>query len=56
MRRAALIAALAVFGIVFAASRPDVVVKPNAIYARRGSLGANDYVATNVAPCASACR
>ena len=54
MRRAALIAALAAFGSVFAASRPNVVVKPNAIYARRGSLGANDYVATNVAPCASA--
>lgn len=49
MRRAVLIAALAAFGVVFAASRPDVVVKPNAIYARRGSLGANDFVATNVA-------
>lgn len=33
---------------------PDVVVKSNAVYARRGSLGANDYVATNVAPCVSA--
>ena len=54
MRRAALIAALAAFGAVFAASRPDVLVKPNAIYARRGSLGANDYVATNVASCVSA--
>lgn len=33
---------------------PDVKVKTNAVYARRGSLGANDYVVTNVAPCASA--
>lgn len=33
---------------------PDVKVKTNAVYARRGSLGADDYVVTNVAPCASA--
>ena len=33
---------------------PDVKVKANAVYARRGSLGADDYVVTNVAPCASA--
>lgn len=54
MRKAVLISALAAFNAVFATSKPDVVVKPNAVYARRGSLGSNDYVATNVAPCVSA--
>jgi len=53
MLKTILFAALAATAtVVFAA--PDVVVKPNAVYARRGSLGANDYVATNVAPCVSA--
>lgn len=35
---------------------PDSVVRGNAAYARRGSLGANDYVVTKVAPCKSAYR
>ena len=54
MRKVALFVALAALGAAFAAPRPDVIVKPNAVYARRGALGSNDYVATNVAPCVSA--
>ena len=54
MRKVVLLAAVTALGAAFAASRPDVVVKPNAVYARRGALGSNDYVVTNVAPCVSA--
>lgn len=57
MRRSAIIAALtalAAAAVAFAAKPPDSVTAPNAVYARRGSLGADDYVATNVAPCKSA--
>ena len=57
MRRGALLAALTAFGaalIAFAARPPDSVTRGHAVYARRGSLGADSYVATNVAPCASA--
>ena len=35
-------------------SGPDTKETYNAVYARRGSLGADDYVATNVPPVASA--
>ena len=38
------------------AAQPDVKTDESAAYARRGSLGANDYVATNVYPCVSAYR
>lgn len=53
MRRAALLAAFAALAAA-ASAATDVIVRPNAVYARRGALGANDYVATNVAPCVSA--
>ena len=32
---------------------PDSVMRGNAACARRGALGADDYVVTNVAPCSS---
>ena len=57
MRRAAILAALAALAAAsaaFAAHPPDTVTRGHAVYARRGALGADDYVATNVAPCASA--
>lgn len=59
MRRGAVLAALTALGaaaIAFGARMPDTLARPDAVYARRGSLGANDYVATNVAPCKSAYR
>ena len=59
MRRATVIAVLAALGAVavaLGARLPDTVSTASATYARRGSLGANDYVATNVAPCKSAYR
>ena len=40
--------------LAFSAQPPDTRVQGHAVLARRGSLGANDYVATNVAPCSSA--
>lgn len=57
MHRGALLAALTALGaatLAFCATLPDTVGSTSAVYARRGSLGANDYVATNVAPCKSA--
>ena len=48
MRRILLLAALAAFSGVSAASLPDTVTRDGVAYARRGSLGANAYVATNV--------
>lgn len=59
MRKGAVLAALAALGaatLAFAARLPDSVSTSEAVYARRGSLGSNDYVATNVAPCNSAYR
>ena len=48
MRRLLLLAALAAFSGASAASLPDTVTRDGVAYARRGSLGANAYVATNV--------
>ena len=59
MHKGAILAALTALGaaaFAFAAKPPDTVTTSAAAYARRGSLGANDYVATNVAPCKSAYR
>lgn len=59
MHKAAVLAALTALGAALAAlaaGLPDTVETTAAVYARRGSLGANDYVATNVAPCKSAYR
>lgn len=56
MGKSALIAVLAALScalVAFAARPPDSRVVGNAAMARRGSLGANDYVVTNVAPCSS---
>ena len=56
MGKSAVIAALAALScalVAFAARPPDSKVVGNAAMARRGSLGANDYVVTNVAPCSS---
>ena len=54
MHRGAVLAALTVLAaatLAFAAKPPDTVETQAAVYARRGSLGSDDYVATNVAPC-----
>ena len=48
MRRLLLLAVLAAFSGASAASLPDTVTRDGVAYARRGSLGANAYVATNV--------
>jgi len=48
MRRRALLAALAALSCAVAAALPDSVTRDKVTYARRGSLGANSYVATNV--------
>ena len=48
MRSAALIAALAALSCAAAAALPDTVTKDKVTYARRGSLGANSYVVTNI--------
>ena len=48
MRRRALLAALAALSCAAAAALPDSVTRDKVTYARRGSLGANSYVATNV--------
>ena len=48
MRRLLLLAALAAISWASAASLPDTVTRDRVTYARRGSLGANAYVATNV--------
>ena len=56
MGKSAVIAALAALScalVAFAERPPDSKVVGNAAMARRGSLGANDYVVTNVAPCSS---
>ena len=51
------IAALALLAVCAAfcgfAPPPDSVRRGNAACARRGSLGADDYVVTNVSPCSS---
>ena len=57
MRRVVFLAAVAALLCVvaaFAASLPDSRVQGHAVLARRGSLGADDYVATNVTACSSA--
>ena len=55
MRRLVFAAVAAAVLAAGAFGRPaDSVTRGNAAYARRGSLGSNDYVATNVAPCSSA--
>ena len=48
MRRLVLIAAAAALLCALGASIPDTVTRDKVTYARRGSLGSNDYVATNV--------
>ena len=48
MRRLVLLAASAAFLCALGASIPDTVTKDKVTYARRGSLGADSYVATNV--------
>ena len=48
MRRLLLLAALSAISGASAASLPDTVTRDRVTYARRGSLGANAYVATNV--------
>ena len=56
MRKATILAAVAALALGSAAfaKPPDGYSTTSAAYARRGALGANDYVATNVAPCKSA--
>ena len=52
MRRVVFLAALAALSCAAAATLPDSVTKDKVTYARRGSLGANSYVVTNiVVPC-----
>ena len=48
MRRLVFLAALCGLVCAFAASLPDTVTKDKVTYARRGSLGSNSYVVTNV--------
>ena len=48
MRRLVLLAALSALSCVSAASLPDTVTRDKVTYARRGSLGANSYVVTNI--------
>ena len=48
MRRLVLLAASAAILCALGASIPDTVTKDKVTYARRGSLGADSYVATNV--------
>ena len=48
MRRLLLLAASAAFLCALGASVPDTVTRDKVTYARRGSLGADSYVATNV--------
>lgn len=57
MRRTLLVSVLvtasSLFGGLGKGSVPDSKTSDQAVYARRGTLGANDYVVTNVYPCAS---
>ena len=48
MRRVVFLAALAALSCAAAATLPDSVTKDKVTYARRGSLGANSYVVTNI--------
>ena len=48
MRRLVLVAALAALSCASAAALPDTVTRDRATYARRGSLGADSYVVTNI--------
>ena len=48
MRRVVFLAALAALSLASAATLPDTVTKDKVTYARRGSLGANSYVVTNI--------
>lgn len=48
MRRTVLFAAAAALLCALGASVPDTVTRDKVTYARRGSLGADSYVATNV--------
>ena len=48
MRRLFFLAVLSALSCVSAASLPDTVTRDKVIYARRGSLGADSYVVTNI--------
>ena len=48
MRRLAAVAALAALSCASAWALPDTVTRDRATYARRGSLGADSYVVTNI--------
>ena len=48
MRRICLVAAMSALSGVLAASSPDTVTRDRVTYSRRGSLGADTYVVTDV--------